>query len=67
MWAVTRVRVVRDCGYIVNVEMTGFLRDWIWVVRGREASGLTPNGLAPAIGRMELPFNEVGKAEGGTD
>lgn len=36
-------------------------------MREREASRLTPNGLAPAIGRLELLFSEVGKAERGTD
>lgn len=42
------------------------MTDWIWAVREREASRLTLNGLAPAIGRMELPFTKVGKTEEGT-
>lgn len=56
-----------DCGYTVNVELTGFLDRLELDVREREPSRLTPNGLVPAIRRMELPFNEMGEADEGED
>lgn len=45
-----------DRGYIVKVEVTNFLIDQIWAVREREASRLTPDGLGPATGRIELTW-----------
>lgn len=42
------------------------MTDWVWAMREREASRLTSNGLASAVGRMELPFNEVVRAKEGT-
>lgn len=36
-------------------------------MRERETSRLTPNGLVPAIIRMELTFNEMDEADEGED
>ena len=52
-----------DRGYIVKVEVTNFLIDQIWAVREREASRLTPNGLGPATGRIELTLIQFFKRQ----